>query len=212
MIEEEIARAIIVGDQRDPLDTTNKIDEDKIIPILKDYASDLYAVRHYYEVAQDENEYVKFIDECTLAMMDYEGSGAPSLFIEPLTLARCLLIKDSLGHRLYKTRDELAGAIGVKDIIEVPYMKNREYTDADSQTQQTMVIPAGNAGEDNMIVKGIIVNLADYTYGADKGGALNMFDDFDIDFNQYKYLMETRASGALTKPHSALLIGEIAEG
>ena len=222
MIEEEIARAILLSDQRDPLAATradggsDKIDETKIVPIIKDYANDIYAMRKFYELGQDDNVYARFIDEVVLAMVDYEGSGSPTLFAEPGTVARCLLLKDAIGNRIYKTRAELASAMGVKDIVEVPYMKDKTYTPYGTEdTVHTMYIPTTGTpdvpGETNMLVRGIIVNLSDYTYGADKGGALNMFDDFDIDFNQYKYLIETRASGALTKPHSALLVGEVVE-
>ena len=142
-------------------------------------------------------------------MVDYQGTGSPVLFVEPATLARCLLIKDGIGNRIYKTKAELASAIGVKEIIEVPHMKNRQYTDLQGDTQNTMMIPSAGENSTKMLVKGIIVNLTDYVYGADKGGAVNMFDDFDIDFNQYKYLIETRGSGALTKYHSAMLVGEL---
>lgn len=208
MLEEELARAFLVGDARDAsIAGTEKINESCIIPILKDYSSDLYAIRHSYSVGSDEDAYTKFIDECVLAMVDYEGTGSPTLFTTPEQVARMLLIKDSIGNRIYKTKAELANAIGVKDIVEVPYMKNVKSKNADEQDVNSMHIDTEDGGK--MLVKGIIVNLNDYTVGADKGGAVNMFDDFDIDFNQYKYLMETRCSGALTKPHSALLVGEV---
>lgn len=213
MIEEEIARAILLGDQRDPSESYaggDKIDEECVIPIIHDYKQDFYAVRHNYTIGDDENEYVKFVDEVALGMVDYQGSGSPTLFAEPSYIAHCLLIKDAIGNRIYKNRDELASAMGVKEIIEVPYMKNTEYEDADHSTQNTMYIPTADSTQMNpkfMQVRGIVVNLNDYVYGADKGGALNMFDDFDIDFNQYKYLIETRASGALRKFHSAILVG-----
>ena len=205
MLEEELARAYLVGDGRLSTDTANKINESNIIPILKDYSSDLYAIRHPYAKDESKDEYSQFIDECVMAMIDYEGTGSPTLFTTPEQVAHMLLVKDSIGNRIYKTKAELANAMGVRDIIEVPYMKNKTVTNADSEQEDTMSIPTANGGK--MIVTGIIVNLADYTVGADKGGAVNMFDDFDIDFNQYKYLIETRCSGALTKPHSALLIG-----
>lgn len=216
-LEEEIARTILIGDtawindQGAEIEYASKIDTTCIKPILQDYDADFYAVRHFYTLGADDDEYSRFVDECVLGMVDYQGTGSPVLFVEPATLARCLLLKDGIGNRIYKTKAELASAIGVRDIIEVPYMKNRQYTDLQSETQNTMHIPSAGEQSDKMLVKGIIVNLTDYVYGADKGGAVNLFDDFDIDFNQYKYLIETRGSGALTKYHSAILVGAIVD-
>lgn len=215
-LEEEIARTILIGDTAWIVEgaeydgTYTKIDTNCIKPILQDYLGDFYSVRHFYTLGQDDDEYSRFVDECVLGMVDYQGSGSPVLFVEPAVLARCLLLKDGIGNRIYKTKAELASAIGVRDIIEVPHMKNKTYTDLESNTQNTMYIPStDDVSADSMQVRGIIVNLNDYVYGADKGGSVNMFDDFDIDFNQYKYLIETRGSGALTKYHSAILVGEI---
>lgn len=214
-LEEEIARTILIGDTAWIVNGAEydgdytKIDTNCIKPILHDYDADFYSVRHFYTLGTDDDEYARFVDECVLGLVDYQGAGSPVLFVEPAVLARCLLLKDGIGNRIYKTKGELASAIGVRDIIEVPYMKNRTYTDLESTEQNTMMIPTAGTESDKMLVKGIIVNLNDYVYGADKGGAVNMFDDFDIDFNQYKYLIETRGSGALTKYHSAILVGEI---
>lgn len=215
-LEEELARTIIIGDTAwiegtgEYTGDYTKIDTTCIKPIMQDTDADFYAVRHFYTLGSDDDPYARFVDECVLGLVDYQGSGSPVLFVEPAVLAHCLLLKDGIGNRIYKTKAELASAIGVRDIIEVPYMKNKEYTDLSSETQNTMYIPSTDeSGADKMFVKGIIVNLNDYVYGADKGGAVNMFDDFDIDFNQYKYLIETRGSGALTKYHSAILVGEI---
>lgn len=214
-LEEEIARTILIGDtawidgQGAEIEYATKIDTQCIRPILQDYDADFYSVRHFYTLGEDDDAYGRFVDECVLAMVDYQGTGSPVLFVEPATLAHCLLLKDGIGNRIYKTKAELASAIGVRDIIEVPYMKNRQYTDLQGDTQNTMMIPSVGENSTKMLVKGIIVNLTDYVYGADKGGAVNMFDDFDIDFNQYKYLIETRGSGALTKYHSAMLVGEL---
>lgn len=216
-LEEEIARTILLGDTAWIVNGSEydgdytKIDTSCIRPIIQDYEADFYAVRHFYTLGEDDDIYSRFVDECVLAMVDYQGTGSPVLFVEPATLARCLLIKDGIGNRIYKTKAELASAIGVKEIIEVPHMKNRQYTDLQGDTQNTMMIPSAGENSTKMLVKGIIVNLNDYVYGADKGGAVNMFDDFDIDFNQYKYLIETRGSGALTKYHSAMLVGELQE-
>lgn len=211
MLEEEFARAYLLGDFRLSTDS-KKINEDCIRPVLKDYANDFYAVRHGYSVAASEDAYSKFVDECVLAMVDYEGTGTPTAFVAPDFLARLLLIKDSLGNRMYKTRAELASAMCVKDIVEIPYMKDKTMSDGEGGTIHTMDINATAApsatSTSKIAVKGIILNLEDYTVGADKGGAVNMFDDFDIDFNQYKYLMESRCSGSLLKYHSAILIGD----
>ena len=203
MLEEEIARQILVGDFRSA-SSSDRIDPNCVRPILTDTSNDLYAMRYSYAVAQTENEYEKFIDECCLAMIDYEGTGSPTLYTTPEYVGHMLLVKDTLGNRIYKTKSELASACGVKEIVEVPYMKDTTRTE-DSETIHSMGFE--DASGNDCLCKGIIVNLADYTVGADKGGAVNMFDDFDIDFNKYTYLIETRISGSLTKPKSAIVIG-----
>lgn len=203
MLEEEIARQILVGDFRSSA-SSDRIDPNCVRPILSDTSNDLYAMRYSYAVSQTENEYEKFIDECCLAMIDYEGTGSPTLYTTPEYVGHMLLVKDTLGNRIYKTKAELASACGVKEIVEVPYMKDTTRTE-DSETIHSMGFT--DASDNDCLCKGIIVNLADYTVGADKGGAVNMFDDFDIDFNKYTYLIETRISGSLTKPKSAIVIG-----
>lgn len=207
MLEEEIARQILVGDFRSAA-SSDRIDPNCVRPILTDTSNDLYAMRYSYAVSQTEDEYEKFIDECCLAMIDYEGTGSPTLYTTPEYVGHMLLVKDTLGNRIYKTKAELASACGVKEIVEVPYMKNTTRTEGEGAGAETFnsmgfTDASGNA----CLCKGIIVNLADYTVGADKGGAVNMFDDFDIDFNKYTYLIETRISGSLTKPKSAIVIG-----
>ncbi len=207
MLEEEIARQILVGDFRSAA-SSDRIDPTCVRPILSDTSNDLYAMRYSYAVGQTEDEYEKFIDECCLAMIDYEGTGSPTLYTTPEYVGHMLLVKDTLGNRIYKTKAELASACGVKEIVEVPYMKNTTRTEGEGAGAETFnsmgfTDASGNA----CLCKGIIVNLADYTVGADKGGAVNMFDDFDIDFNKYTYLIETRISGSLTKPKSAIVIG-----
>lgn len=207
MLEEEIARQILVGDFRSSA-SSDKIDANCVRPILTDTSNDLYAMRHSYAVGQTENEYEKFIDECCLAMIDYEGTGSPTLFTTPEYVGHMLLVKDTLGNRIYKTKSELASACGVKEIVEVPYMKDTTRTEGEgvgAETFHSMGFTDKNSND--CLCKGIIVNLADYTVGADKGGAVSMFDDFDIDFNKYTYLIETRISGSLTKPKSAIVIG-----
>ena len=185
MLDEEIARAIIFGDGRAAADE-DKIREDKIIPICKD--DDFYALKKEIEVAQGQELGDALIDGCVMALDDYEGSGNTTLFISNKMITKMLLLKDTLGHRFYKTKAELALAMNVNRIVAVP----------------ESIIPAD--------VYGVIVDLKDYNVGADKGGSVNMFDDFDIDYNQMKYLMETRCSGALTKPFSAIVLKVKANG
>lgn len=182
MLNEEIARAILIGDGR-LSSSDDKIAEDKIRPIWKDH--ELYAIHHDVDTTGDLN--ANFIDEAVRARKDYKGSGNPILFTTEDILTECLLLKDEMGHRLYKTVDELATAMRVKDIVTVEVMENQ-------------------TGEDGKTLLGIIVNLKDYYVGADKGGSINMFEDFDIDYNQNKYLIETRCSGALVKPYSAIVL------
>lgn len=184
MLDEEIARAVLVGDGRSGV-SEDKIDETCIRPIWTD--SDLYA--HHVQLPSTDNLPEEVIDKITAARVNYKGSGSPTLFTSPSFLSSMLLIKDSLGYRIYKTEADLAAVLRVKQIVEVPVMESLHRTD----TLEYDLL-------------GIIANLYDYTIGADKGGAIGMFDDFDIDYNQYKYLIETRISGALTLPKSALVI------
>lgn len=183
MIEEEIGRAALIGDGR-LTSSDDKIPEDHIRPIWKD--DDLYAI-HYLA---DSFDAAKFIDDVITTMADYEGSGSPKMFAPQNVITACLLLKDSLGHRMYKTKEELATALGVSKIVPVPVMKDQVREDKGVKK----------------VLDAIIVNMNDYNFGADKGGSVNMFDDFDIDYNQYKYLMETRCSGALTKVKSAVVM------
>ncbi len=184
MLDEEIARAVLVGDGRSGV-SEDKIDETCVRPIWTD--SDLYA--HHIQLPSTDNLPEEVIDKITAARVNYKGSGSPTLFTSPTFLSSMLLIKDSLGYRIYKTEADLAAVLRVKQIIEVPVMEGLHRT---STVEYDLL--------------GIIANLYDYTIGADKGGAVSMFDDFDIDYNQYKYLIETRISGALTLPKSALVI------
>jgi hypothetical protein len=185
MLNEEIARAILVSDGRDIV-SEDKINEEHIRPIFNDV--DMYA--HKVPVAL-ATEPAALMEAIIRAREDYKGSGNPKFYTTTSVLTDMLLQKDTLGRRLYNSVAEVASALMVSSIVEVPVMAGITRTDDDSAVF-------------NLI--GIIVNLKDYVVGADKGGAINMFDDFDIDFNQYKYLMETRMSGALTKPKSALVI------
>lgn len=187
MLDEEIARAILIGDGR-LSDSDDKISEDHIKPIYND--ADLYAIKVKVDVehgALGADKAKAFIDACIKNRKEYKGSGNPVAYMTEDMLTECLLLEDGIGHKLYKSEAEVATAIRVSKIITVPLMEG-----------------VTNATRGDLAA--IIVNLVDYTVGADKGGEINMFDDFDIDYNQQKYLMETRISGCLTKPKSALVI------
>lgn len=175
MLDEEIARVILIGDGREITDP-DKINEENIRPIAHDV--DLYS--HKVKVAPNISG-ATLIETMIRNRKHYKGSGTPTLYTTNQILIDLLLVKDKIGRRLYNSKAELASALLVKDIVEVEVMESMP----------------------NLL--GIFVNLNDYTLGADKGGQISMFDDFDIDFNQYKYLIETRISGALTKPKSALV-------
>ena len=185
MLDEEKARAILIGDGR--LNSSDdKISEEHIRPIVND--KPLFTIKADVEAgATDELTAKNVIKACLKSRKDYKGSGTPTLFTTEEWLTNMLLIEDDIGHRLYKTEAEVATACRVKEIVTVPVMEG--FKDAD-----------------NKLVYGIIVNMADYTIGADKGGQTALFEDFDIDYNQEKYLIETRMSGALTKPFSAIVL------
>ena len=190
MLDEEIARAILVGDGR-LSSSEDKVDENRIRPIWKD--ADLYAVKAKMDAvhsAQPHEKAKSFIKTCIRARKNYKGSGEPTLYTTEDILTECLLLEDSTGRIIYDTVAKLAQTLRVKEIVTVPVMEKL----------------LRNGSSHKLELYGIIVNLSDYNVGADKGGAVNMFDDFDIDYNQQKYLIETRCSGALTKPHSALVI------
>ncbi len=189
MLEEEIARAQLVGDGRSSA-SDDKIKEDKIRPIATD--SSIYTL----EVQIPANATVaQMIDQIILGRKQYKGTGTPTFFTTPDINGDMLLLKDSTGRRLYNTEADLAAGIRAKEIVEVPVMENKVIVLEPATAQAT--------GLQKRLV-GISVNMNDYSLGADKGGSIAMFDDFDIDFNQYKYLIETRCSGALTMPHSAI--------
>ena len=187
MLDEEIARAILVGDGR-LSSSDDKINEQNIRPIWTD--EDHYTIKSLITVPAGGNEAEEFIDQSVRAMKDYKGSGSPVAFMTESMLTECLLLKDTNKHRLYKNADEVATAMRVSSIVTVPVMEGLKRT----------------SNSDTFDLKAIIVNLNDYNVGADKGGAINMFDDFDIDYNQQKYLIETRCSGALIKPYSAIVL------
>lgn len=191
MLDEEIARAILVGDGRMTSDDDH-INEANIRPIWKD--DDLYTIKTKITVdasATDDDKAKAVIKAAVKSRKDYKGSGNPVLYTTEDFLTNCLLLEDTQGYRLYKSEQDVATAMRVSRIVTVPVMENLSRTDSESKTR-------------NLV--GIIVNLNDYNVGADKGGAVNMFDDFDIDYNQQKYLMETRCSGALIRPYSAIAL------
>ena len=186
MLDEEIARAILIGDGRLPSDN-DKISEDHIRPVVTD--KPLFNTKISVTVpanATGSDIAEEFIDSAIRGRKHYKGSGNPTLFTTEDMLTELLLLKDGIGHKLYKTEAELATTLRVSSIVTVEPMEGMQV--------------------DNKDLLGVIVNLSDYKIGADKGGAVEMFDDFDIDYNQFKYLIETRCSGALVKPYSALTL------
>ena len=191
MLDEEIARAILHSDGRS-VASADKIKEDKIRPIATD--DPLYAVPVNVEATGSNLEptTAELIDAIVLARKDYQGTGTPTFFTTPDVLGNMLLLKDTTGRRIYQNEKDLAAALRVNEIVEVPTME--DFLNPDTETFAVSYLV------------GIVVNMTDYSVGADKGGQVTMMDDFDIDYNQYKYLIETRISGALTVPHSALVI------
>lgn len=190
MLNEEIARAVLVGDGR-LTSSDDHIKEDNIRPIWKD--ADLYTIKYPIAITKETTAAEKataFIEACVRARIDYKGSGNPKLFAPESIITECLLLKDKNGRIIYDNIDKLATACRVSKIVSVPVMEGLSRVDK----------------TDTLALQGIIVNLQDYNIGADKGGAINMFDDFDIDYNAQKYLIETRISGALIKPLSAIAI------
>lgn len=187
MLDEEIARAILIGDGR-LSSSDDKINEQNIRPIVSD--ADLYTIKTKITIANNATSDDKaraFIRSVIKSRKNYKGSGEPTLYTTEDLVTDCLLLEDNTGRVIYDSLEKLKNVLRVKEIVTVPVMEGLK--DAN--------------GND---VLAIVVNLADYNVGADKGGAINMFDDFDIDYNQQKYLIETRCSGALTKPYSAIAI------
>lgn len=194
MLEEEVARAQLVGDGR-LASSEDKIKEDKIRPIATD--DPVYAIEIQIPEADTT---AKIIDAIVKGRKEYKGSGVPSFFTTPDISGDMLLLKDTTGRRLYNTESDLAAGLRAKEIIEVPVMENKVVVITEPTAQA--------AGLQKRLI-GISVNMMDYSLGADKGGNVAMFDDFDIDFNQYKYLIETRVSGALTMPKSAIVFWKL---
>ncbi len=187
MLDEELARSYLIGDGR-LASSDDKINESNIRPIYKD--DDLYTIKRKVPVAKGADEDAKakaFIKQVIRARKDYKGSGNPDLYTTEDMLTSMLLLTDTTGRDLYTDESQLAKKLRVNEIITVPVMEG---------------IKGVNGGD----LMGIVCNLSDYNVGADKGGAINMFEDFDIDYNQEKFLIETRCSGALTKPYSAIAL------
>ncbi len=191
-LDKELALAAILGDGRDVSDN-DKINEANIIPIVKDV--DTFTIKYtitegrdYKQTGNSQSDNDSFTKGIVRAAIrsrkDYKGSGKPTFFTTEDYLTDLLLIEDQNGRAIYESVDKLATALRVSEIVTIPEMEQEAYQD----------------------IVGVIVNMADYTMGADKGGSVNMFDDFDIDYNQMKYLMETRCSGALTVPYSAIVL------
>ena len=186
-LNEEIARAILIGDGR-PAASEDKVDENCIRPVFND--ADLFTIKVQVSttgLTAVEDKYKAAIKSILRARKEYKGAGSPTLFTTEDALTEMLLLEDTIGHALYADEAALARKLRVSNIVTVPQMEGMK----------------GAKGGD---LFGIIVNLSDYTVGADKGGAVSMFDDFDIDFNAMKYLIETRCSGALTTPYSAIAV------
>lgn len=185
MLDEELARAFLIGDGRIS-SSDDKINEQNIRPIYND--EDLYTVKAVIEVPQTataEEKTKAFIKSVIKNRKEYKGTGSPTLYTTEDVVSDCLLLEDANGRFIYDNIDKLKNVLRVADIVTVPVME-------------------GAKGKNQGDLLAILVNLADYNVGADKGGAVNMFDDFDIDYNAQKYLIETRCSGALVKPYSAI--------
>lgn len=185
MLNEELARAFLIGDGRGAAEE-DKIDETKIRPIAND--ADLFTIKKAVVATEGEDFYKTFIKTAIRARKDYKGSGNPHLFTTEDVLTEMLLLENGIGEPMFKTEQELATKLRVSRIVTVEVMEN------------------ATIGGKKLL--GIIVNLNDYHVGADKGGSISMFEDFDIDYNQEKYLIETRCSGALVKPYSAIVLFE----
>lgn len=182
MLEEEIARAVLIGDGR-AVDDEDKINEDNIRPIAKD--DEFYTVVVNVNIDDASSSYNEVIETLIRTRRHYRGSGQPTMYTTEAVIAEFLLLKDTLNRRLYRNLEEIASDLRLSSIIPVEVM------------------------EDDPTYVAVIVNMRDYNIGADKGGQVSLFDDFDIDFNQYKYLIETRMSGALTKPKSAMVVKKV---
>lgn len=200
MLEEELAVATLIGDGR-PANDVSKINEQNIRPIYHD--DDLYCIHKLVTIPASAT-YVQIadalIEAALLSRKDYKGAGQPWFVTTNDVLTRMLLAKDEIGHRLYKTEAELATALRVSRILEVPVLEGA------TRVAQVPGETEGSTVNETRTLLGLIVNPNDYVVGADKGGAVTMFDDFNLDFNKYEYLIETRCSGALQDPYTAIAL------
>ena len=190
LLEEEVARAVLIGDGRTEL-SNDKIRENNIRPIWTD--DDLYTIKMEVDAGPDATpaqQAEQFIDDAVRARLDYKGTGRPTLYTTEAVLTEMLLLKDKNGRRIYKTEEELATAMRVVKIVTVTPMEQA----------------VRGEGEEQVRLLGLIVNMNDYNVGNNKGGEVNLFDDFDLNFNKLEYLIETRLSGALVNPHSAIAL------
>lgn len=183
MLDEEIARAILVGDGR-AVDDEDKISEDNVRPVASDH--ELYTTTVNVNIDDANSSMVEVLDAIVRNRGSLRGSGLPTLYTTETYISRFMLLRDGMNRRMYKNLDEIASELRVREIVAVEVLE--EYDD----------------------IVAVLFNPADYVVGADKGGAVSMFDDFDIDYNQYKYLIETRISGALVKLKSALVVRKTA--
>lgn len=187
MLNEELARAILIGDGR-LASSDDKINEQNIRPVWTD--SELFTVKYPVTAGASDAEHAKnFIKAVVKSRKLYKGSGNPDLYTTEDMLTEMLMLEDTTGRVLYDTVEKLRTALRVNSIVTIESMVGLTRSDDAGKTQA---------------LDALLVNLNDYNVGADKGGEVNMFDDFDIDYNQYKYLMETRCSGALTRPYAAI--------
>lgn len=202
MLNEEIVRAVLVGDDR-PSSDPSYIKPEHIRPIYQD--SDIYTIHDNVTIPASAsfNDIADIIIEhAVLARKNYMGSGVPTMYASTDVITRMLLAKDQLGHRMYRNEGELAAALRVKEIVEVPIFDGVTRTASVTTTQGGSSVTT----QEERKLLALIVNLGDYSLGADKQGAVNLFDDFDLNFNKYEYLIETRVSGALIKPYGAIAI------
>ena len=193
-LDEEIARAILIGDGRSS-SSADKVDPLRIRPVYQDDTT--YTIKRILTRAakDDDSAFAKaFIKDVVKSRKEYKGSGNPTLYTTEDMLTSMLLIEDTTGRVIYDTIEKLKTALRVRDIVTVPVMENVGREDTPGKKKWNLL--------------GILVNLNDYNVGADKGGSVNMFDDFDINYNKYEYLIETRCSGALVKPYSAITFEE----
>lgn len=185
MLNEELARAILIGDGRD-VDDEDKIREDRIRPIASD--DPFYTIQVNVNLGDTDSSVEEALDQIILNRQYYKGSGNPTMFTTESFISQVVLLRDTQGRKLYRSIDEVRSDLRVESIVPVELLD----------------------GHPDILA--ILVNMSDYNIGADKGGEVNLFDDFDIDYNQYKYLIETRCSGALTKPRSAMVIRSTTAG